>query len=123
MQTMGCGCRGKCQCGKVKEIVYPTREEVKNTYSEETVKHIYPSHTTVVNNHTIRNEYYYPHTTSYEERVREVEVRGAQDRPGTNGDVGGVMDHDHHHHHHHHGGGRPCGCGWGPCRCRRRGWW
>lgn len=119
MQKMYCGCRGKCQCGKVKEIVHPVREEVKNTYSEETVKHIYPSHTTVVNNHTIRNEYFYPHTTSYEERVREVDVRGAQERPGVGGDVAGVMD-DRRGFGKHHcgcGGHRACGCQ------RRRGWW
>lgn len=118
MRTMHCGCRGRCQCGKVKKVVHPTREEVKNTYSEETVKHIYPTHTTVVNNHTIRNEYFYPHTTSFEERVREIDVRGAQEGPGRDGDVAGVMD-----------GGRGfgrnrCGCGGHrPCHCRRRGWW
>lgn len=91
MRRLRCGCRGNCRCGK--EIVYPTREEVKNTYSEETVKHIHPSHTTVINHHTIRNEHFYPHSTSFEERVREVDVRGVRDgSSGPRGDVRGVRD-------------------------------
>lgn len=86
-----CHCRGRCQCDR--KILYPTKEEVKNVYTEETVDHIHPSHTTVVNNHTVRNVHSYPHSTSYETRVREIDVRGAQDRPGNAGNnVAGLAD-------------------------------
>lgn len=119
MRGNRCGCRGRCNCEK--KIVYPTREEVKNRYTEETVNHIFPTHTTVVNNHTIRNVYSYPHSTSYETRVREVDVRGGAGGPGVmgafegpGGNVRGAFQ-----------GGRGCGCR-GRCSCsgRRRGsWW
>ena len=128
MGYLACGCKGKCRCNDTRDIVYPTRKEVKNTYSEETINHIHPSHTTVINHHTIRNVHFYPHTTSYEERVREIDVRGAEDgwNNGRN-DVGGVGEQ-----------GRPAcndvrgdydkGCGKGSCHshcsCRRkRSWW
>ncbi len=83
-----CGCKGKCRCGRSRDIVYPVRENVKCTYSDETVRHVHPSHTRVINNHTIRNEHLYPHSTSYENRVREVDVRGASQGPGSG--VGGA---------------------------------
>jgi len=128
-----CRCVGKCHCNKPKEIVYPTREDVKKTYSDETVRHIHPSHTRVINQHTIRNEHLYPHSTSYEERVNEVDVRGARDDgrgsgrgpgarspydgygPGVRGaraPYGG------------YGYGCRCGCGGrGRCGRRRGGFW
>src|SRR5690554_6856568 len=84
-----CGCRGKCHCNKSREIVYPTREDVRKTYSEETVRHIHPSHTRVINYHTIRNVHSYPHTTSYEERVNQVDVRGVRNG-GPGGQVAGA---------------------------------
>ena len=112
-----CGCRGRCSCGKTREIVYPTREEVRDVYSEETVRHIYPTHRRVINHHTIRNEYYYPQTTSYEERVREVDVRGARTGgPGTGfspGSVAGARSP-------FDGFGRSCGSR-GGCGCGGRG--
>ena len=127
-----CGCKGKCHCN---EIVYPTKEKVKHTHSEEKVRLVHPSHTRVINHHTIKNEHYYPHSTSYEERVREEDVRGATDRRHGGyrdgyGDVAGARDK-------HCGGYGPgyvggarggCGCH-GRCHCscrrRRRGgfWW
>lgn len=114
-----CSCVGKCHCNKPKEIVYPTRENVKKTYSDETVRHIHPSHTRVINNHTVRNEHLYPHSTSYEERVNEVDVRGARDfGPGR---VAGVQSpYDGYG----RGGGCGCGCGGrGRCGRRRGGFW
>lgn len=120
MSYKPCGCKGKCRCGRSPEIVYPVREEVKKTHSKERVKHIHPSHTRVINHHTIKNEHYYPHSTSYEERVNEVDVRGISDECGR-GYVRGA------HHHGHWGGGGHCGCGCRrKCCCRggrrRRGW-
>lgn len=133
MGRKSCGCRGKCHCHQPKQIVYPVREEVKNRYSEETVQHIHPSHTTIVNNHTIRNEHSYPHTTSYENRVNEVDVRGAFEGPG--GEVRGVFDRPYGNVrgatspyrggcNDRVGGRMDCRCH-GKCGCskRRRGWW
>lgn len=118
-----CGCRGKCTCGRSREIVYPTREDVKHRYSEETVRHIHPSHTRVINHHTIRNEHYYPHTTSYEERVNEVDVRGVRDRgPGSVAGARSPYDDGYGY----GGGYRGCGCGCGGrgrCGRRRGGFW
>lgn len=117
--SKSCGCPGKCQCDR--KIVYPTREEVKCTNSEETVCHIHPSHTRVINNHTVRNKHFYPHSTSYENRVREVDVREASEGPG--GNVLGAGDYGYGDN--RFGGARSCGCR-GHCRCgrrRRRGFW
>lgn len=125
-------CRPQCGCQKpAREIMHPVKENVVNCCSEETIRHVHPSHTTVVNNHLIRNEHVYPHTTSYEDRVREVDVQGTSTGPGSGGgpgsgsQVGGAMNpggqqgpHNHHHHNHHH---NHKGCG---CRsCRRRNRW
>lgn len=123
-----CGCRGRCNCRRPREIVYPTREEVRDVYSEETVRHIYPTHRRVINHHTVRNEYYYPVSTSYEERVREVDVRGAGTGPGAGpgsgpGSVAGARSPFDGFVRGTRGGG--CGCG-GRSRCgcrRRRGFW
>lgn len=78
-------CKNNSYVSPANEIVYPTKEEVVKTYSEETVKHIHPIHTTVVNCHTIKNEHLYPHTTSYENVVNEVDVNN-------NTGVAGVTD-------------------------------
>lgn len=83
-----CGCpRPNCGCN-VKEIVYPVKENVVECFSEETVKHVHPSHTTVVNHHLVKNEHVYPHSTSYENTYNEIDVQGA---PGPGGQVGGAM--------------------------------
>ncbi|MBO1001584.1 CotD family spore coat protein [Pseudogracilibacillus auburnensis] len=114
MSRNHCGCRGKCNCQKPRQIVYPVREEVKHCHTEERVQHIHPSHTTVVNHHTIKNEHLYPHSTSCENRVNEVDVRGAYERPGNEvrGAYGGKCDG-------RVGGVRDNKC----CGRRRRGWW
>src|SRR5699024_9473405 len=123
-----CKCHGRCHCGREKTIVHPTKKNVKNVYTEETINHVYPSHTTVVNNHLVRNVFSYTHSTSYETRVREIDernnrvggagdrgngdfsdpsnVRGVQDRGGSCGSWGG------------------CGrCSRNNCSCNKRGFW
>lgn len=78
-----CGCIKPCHCQKpAKEIVYPVKENVIHKCTEETVKHIHPSHTTVVNHHLVKNEHLFPHTTSVENTYDEVDVMGAQTGPG-----------------------------------------
>lgn len=104
-----CGCHNP-----VKEIVHPVKENVVHCCSEETVKHVHPSHTTVMNHHLIKNEHVYPHSTSYQNTVNEVDVYGPRPVMGTaetlcpsfpKGHVAGAMQHGYgpyagHHHHH-----------------------
>src|SRR5699024_3715622 len=102
-----------------KQVVYPVKEDVKHRYTEETVRHVHPSHTTFVNNHTIRNEHVYPHTTSYETIVEEVDVKGINDRSDNScRNVRGVRE-DRYHDKCKIGDARSCGCR-GQCSCRRR---
>lgn len=127
-------CRPNCGCQKpANEIVYPVKEEVINCCTEETVKHIHPSHTTVKNQHLIKNEHFYPHTTSAENFVNEVDVQGTSTGPGMGGgpgmgmgpgmgqgnQVGGAMEHGGGHHHGHHHKHKGCQCR--SCRRRNRG--
>jgi len=89
-----CGCpQPNCGC-PVKEVVHPVKENVVHCCSEETVKHVHPSHTTVVNHHLIKNEHVYPHSTSFENTVNEVDVfGGAFNTPpmAPGNQVGGAM--------------------------------
>lgn len=77
-----CGCMKPCSCQQpVKEIVHPTKENVVHKCTEETVKHIHPSHTTIVNHHLVKNEHLFPHTTSVVNTFDEVNVMGASTGP------------------------------------------
>lgn len=81
-----CACMKPCNCQKpVKEVIHPVKEDVVHKCTEETVKHIHPSHTTVVNHHLVKNEHLFPHTTSQVNTFDEVNVMGAQTGPGANG--------------------------------------
>lgn len=83
----------RCHCGcPPKQIVHPVQSNVVHCCSEETVKHIHPSHTTVVNHHLIKNEHVYPHSTSFENTVNEVDVFGGAFNvpPGSPGQVAGA---------------------------------
>lgn len=125
-------CHKNSNVSPAQEIVYPTKEEVVKTYSEETVKHIHPIHTTVVNCHTVKNEHLYPHTTSYENVVNEVEVgdggsvAGVTDGFGPGGSVGGAGSPGFGNQGGHGSYGGHCGhrCNCGKChrRPRRRRW-
>lgn len=81
-----CGCP-VCK----KQIVYPTRKNQVNTYSESIVEHIHPSHTNVVNHHTIRNQHLYPHSTSFQNRVNSVDMHGRPFQVPGPGQVAGAM--------------------------------
>ncbi|MDX8046158.1 spore coat protein [Gracilibacillus sp. S3-1-1] len=64
-------------CGMPKQtIVYPTKYNEVHTCSESEVAHIYPSHTTNINHHLVKNVNYYPHSTSTQTTVDEVNVYG-----------------------------------------------
>lgn len=83
-----CGCpRPNCGC-PVKTIVHPVKENVVHCCTEETVKHVHPSHTTVVNHHLVKNEHVFPHSTSFENTFNEIDIQGA---PGSGNQVGGAM--------------------------------
>lgn len=128
-----CGCPRQ-NCGCQSPIVYPTKENIVHCCTEETVKHIHPSHTTVMNHHLVKNEHEYPHTTSVENTYSEIDVNGGGRPPfgGNNGNqVGGAMNQNNSgmgsnqqvggaHHHHKK---MNCGCKQRNHRCgRRRGW-
>ncbi|WP_226034726.1 CotD family spore coat protein [Aquibacillus saliphilus] len=60
----------------VNEVVYPTKYNVVNNCFENEVKHVHPSHTTVVNHHLQKNKHVYPHSTSVENTFNSVDVYG-----------------------------------------------
>lgn len=66
--------RKHCNCQK--QIVYPVKENVVHCCTEETVKHVHPSHTTVMNHHLVKNEHVYPHSTSVQNTFNQVDVNG-----------------------------------------------
>lgn len=111
--------RPHCGCPKpMKEVVHPVKKNVVHHCTEETVKHVHPSHTTVMNHHLIKNEHVFPHTTSVKNTCNEVDVyptgpgsqvAGAMSPgyPGS-GQVAGAM-----------GSGYP-GMGYGMKYCKKR---
>ncbi|WP_277680328.1 spore coat protein [Gracilibacillus dipsosauri] len=62
-------------------VVHPTKCNVVNTCSESVVNHIHPSHTTCMNHHLVKNVHYYPHTTSNQYSVDEVNLYGGSMPP------------------------------------------
>lgn len=126
-----CGCPKQmpCHCQKpAKEVVHPVKQNVVHNCSEETVKHVHPSHTTVMKHHLVKNEHVYPHSTSVQNTFDEVDVNlGSFNTPpmGPGSGVGGAMNgkcakgkNDYNHGngvmgaqmgHHHHGHG-PSNC-------------
>ncbi|SHN19104.1 CotD family spore coat protein [Gracilibacillus kekensis] len=64
-------------CGMpTQTVVHPTKYNQVNTCTESEVKHIHPSHTNCVNHHLVKNTHYFPHTTSYQNTVDQVNVYG-----------------------------------------------
>ena len=66
-----------CRCQACKTIVYPTKYNCVNQYSESTVNHVHPSHTTVMNHHTVKNNHLFPHSTSVQNTSNSVNQYGA----------------------------------------------
>ena len=88
-----CGCP-RPNCGCPKTIVSPVQENVVHCCTEETVQHVHPSHTTVMNHHLVKNEHFYPHTTSTENTFQSIDVNGGPRPPfgaGPGGQVAGAM--------------------------------
>lgn len=89
-----CGCP-RPNCGCQKPIVYPVQENVVHCCTEETVQHVHPSHTTVMNHHLVKNEHFFPHTTSTDNTFQSVNVNGGPRPPfgaGQGGQVAGAMN-------------------------------
>ncbi|MFB4473471.1 CotD family spore coat protein [Oceanobacillus caeni] len=94
--------------------VYPTKVNNVHTCSESCVKHIHPSHTNVINHHTVKNIHEFPHSTSFHNVTNSVDIEGpSYEVPGPGPGVMGAFDpgyghgkyHGHGKHHPHH-----CGC-------------
>ncbi|MBU8790737.1 CotD family spore coat protein [Oceanobacillus caeni] len=56
--------------------VYPTKVNNVHTCSESCVKHIHPSHTNVINHHTVKNIHEFPHSTSFHNVTNSVDIEG-----------------------------------------------
>lgn len=81
-----------CGCHKCNTIVHPTKYDCVNQFSESTVNHIHPSHTTVMNHHLVKNKHFYPHSTSVQNTVNSVdEFGGAFQVPPAPGQVAGAF--------------------------------
>ncbi|MBP1970552.1 hypothetical protein J2Z83_002673 [Virgibacillus natechei] len=68
-------------CGCPQTVVHPTKHNCVNKYSESVVKHVHPSHTTVMNHHLVKNQHVFPHSTSVQNTTNCVD-EFPQGRPG-----------------------------------------
>lgn len=94
-----------CGCPKCNTIVYPTKQNCVNQFSESTVNHVHPSHTTIMNHHLVKNKHFYPHSTSVQNTVNSVnEFGGAFQVPAGPGQVAGAFSPPYQ-------GGMGAGCG------------
>ncbi|TQS75404.1 spore coat protein [Ornithinibacillus gellani] len=81
----------RCGCG-CKQIVYPVKENVVNNCTKSVVKHIHPSHTTVMNHHLVENVHLFPHSTSVVNTQNQVNINGGSfPVPAPPNQVGGAM--------------------------------
>lgn len=74
-------------CQQAKTIVCPTKQKCINTCSQSTVNYVHPTHTTVMDHHTVQNAHYYPQTTSWGQTVNQTNVYGGQTWPQNSGAV------------------------------------
>jgi spore coat protein D len=65
-----------CGCHQCKTIVYPTKHNCVNKYSESTVNHVHPSHTTIMDHHVVKNNHIFPHSTSVQNTWNSVDQYG-----------------------------------------------
>lgn len=80
-----CGCH---EC----TIVHPTKHNCVNQFSESTVNHVHPSHTTVMNHHLQKNKHFFPHSTSVQNTFNSVDQYGGSfEAPSTPNQVAGAF--------------------------------
>lgn len=101
------------QCGCpvcTKKVVHPVKENVVNKYTEEVVKHVHPSHTTVCNHHLIKNKHYFPHSTSVANTCKSVDeyAGSCHDSCNQGGGMSPGMEDGNHGGGGHHGGHDQC---------------
>lgn len=87
--------RCKRSCGCQNQIIHPVKENVVHCCTEETVKHVHPSHTTIMNHHLVKNEHVYPHSTSVQNTFNEVDINAGGRPPfggGSGNQVAGAMN-------------------------------
>ncbi|MBP2241326.1 spore coat protein D [Cytobacillus eiseniae] len=72
-------------------IVHPTKCCVNNTFQNNIVPHIHPTHTTTVNHVNFQHQHYFPHTNSNVTQVtnQQFVAGGGQAPGGFGGPVGG----------------------------------
>lgn len=108
-----------CGCAKpVREVVHPVKHNVVHRHTKEIVKHVHPSHTTVMNHHLVKNKHVFPHSTSVKNTYNEVDVFGRPGRPvagamspgGYPGQVAGAMGQGYPGMGYGHGHGMHCKC-------------
>ncbi|WP_373895405.1 CotD family spore coat protein [Virgibacillus sp. CBA3643] len=82
-----------CGCGCPQKIVHPTKHNCVNQFSESVVEHVHPSHTTVMNHHTVKNKHVYPHSTSMQNTFNNVDQYGGSFNvpAGQGNQIGGAM--------------------------------
>ncbi|MBR3121814.1 MULTISPECIES: spore coat protein [Oceanobacillus] len=81
-----------CGCNSCKTIVHPTKYNCVDTFSQSTVNHVHPSHTTVTNHHLVKNNHFFPHSTSFQNTTNSVDAYGGSFQvPGGPGQVAGAM--------------------------------
>ena len=81
-----------CGCHACKTIVYPTKHNCVNKYSESTVNHVHPSHTTIMDHHLVKNNHFYPHSTSVQNTWNSVDQYGGSfEVPAGPGQVAGAF--------------------------------
>lgn len=68
--------RHRPNCGCPKCVVHPTKHNVVHHCTEETIQHVHPSHTTIMNHHLIKNNHVFPHSTSVQNTVNSVDQFG-----------------------------------------------
>lgn len=85
-----------CQCSKpVKEVMYPVKENVVHHCTKEVVKHIHPSHTTVVNHHITENKHVFPHSTSVKNTFEEMDFYANNNSNQPPNAVAGAINNKH----------------------------
>ncbi|MFD1849855.1 spore coat protein [Oceanobacillus bengalensis] len=79
-------------CGCPKCVVHPTKFNTVHNYSESVVEHVHPSHTNVINHHTVKNNHIFPHSTSFQNVTNSVDQMGPSFQvPAPPNQVAGAM--------------------------------
>lgn len=70
-----------CKTNVLPAVVHPTKCCVNNTFQNNIVPHIHPTHTTTVNHINFQHQHYFPHTQSVANQVTHQNVVAAPAGP------------------------------------------